>query len=353
MSAEFLGGSSGIPESVHAVRVQFNPLHAGGQYMVMRMLYTEHVDNAELDIDSLGYGTWQVEMVRKMRCSPTGMVLISGSSSSGKSTTLQRNLQALLRKKKHKINVIALENFPEYNIAGVHQLAALRGKPSSIFEEDSFAQAIKGALWSASDVIAVGEIRDRPSAKAGIDAFRTGHQVWAALNANSCVAILDWLASFGVPIKDLSSTDMLKGLIAQKLVPELCPCCRISWNKGIKRGLLCIADEKEMKRIFREAGKLDILYHKVKFRNPKTDKNDCKNNDCYWGYVGRTVVAEVMVPTDDFFEEYARGEPGLKGRVEILLQHSATGILIREQLFDKNVSKHCGSGRHDEFGDEF
>ena len=352
-----LGREPGMPESVHAVRVQWNSLHAaspprtGGQYMVMRMLYAEHVDDAELDIDSLGYGAWQVEMVRQMRCSPTGMVLISGSSNSGKSTTLQRNLQALLREKKHKINVIALENFPEYNIPGVRQFAALQGKPSSISAEDGFAQALKCALWSAPDVISIGEIRDRPSAKAGIDASRTGHQVWAALNASSCVAILDRLASFEVPIKDFASTDILQGLIVQELVPELCPRCRISWDDGIKgdfivRDILGMVDEekkmekkmerkKEMERIFEEAGRPDILHNEVKFRNPETDKNDCEHNGCHRGYVGRTVVAEVMVPTDDFFKEYAKGEPGLKGRVERLLQGSKNGILIREHCLIK------------------
>ena len=351
------GRRPGVPESVHAIRVQFNPLHdvqaefdpehAGNQYMVMRMLYAEHVDDAELDIDSLGYGAWQVEMVRRMRCSPTGLVLISGSSSSGKSTTLQRNLQALLREKKHKINVIALENFPEYDIAGVRQFAALGGEPSSISEEDGFAPAIKGALWSAPDVIAIGEIRDRFSAKAGIDAFCTGHQVWAALNANSCVAVLDRLASFGVLIKDFASTDMLQGLIVQELVPELCPRCRISWDDGIKedlivRDLLGMADEEEkmerkraMEAIFEEADRSDILRDRVKFRNPETNEKGCGHNGCHRGYVGRTVVAEVMASTEGFFKEYAKGEPGLEGRVERLLQGKENGMLIREHCLIK------------------
>ena len=332
-----------IPPTVDSIRLQFDPLASSGQLAIFRLLYRDSVD-ASMDLDHLGYANFQMAPIHKMRQNPTGLVIISGVTGSGKSTTLQKSLLALIAERGDGINVITIENPPEYHIKGAQQLPVVQGDTSTLDVADGFARAIKAALRSDPDVIMIGEIRDKASAELGIEAVRTGHQVWATLHAVSAIRSLERMIGLGVPLKDISSTDMVNGLIAQRLIPKLCPECSLPWKDALKKGMfstLTPNTETTFEKVFKDASALEILYSRVKGRNPETTVEGCgKHPGCRNGYIGRSVVAETLVPSDKFFQVYIEGGDLGTKKAEAYWLEKEGGVLMAEHCLIKSL---CGT----------
>jgi general secretion pathway protein E len=314
-----------LPEGVQAVRLQFNPLPDGGRYLVARLLYAQKVGK-QADIDELGYTRNQIFQIKRMRRKPIGINIISGPTGSGKSTTLQRSLDAALRDVNYEKNVITVEDPPEYEIVGARQLPVTNVKTEDERKE-AFRAAIAASLRSDPDIVMIGEIRDFASASLAFQAAMTGHQVWASLHANSALAILDRLRDMGVELYRLSDETLVTGLIGQRLVRVLCPHCRLPFQKGIDDGIL----PADRARIVCDAIGEDMARSRVFVGNPK---GGCAHK-CRSGYTGRTVVADVIQTDRNFMEMYGKGE---KTKAHAYWLEHLEGVTMPENALLKCVS---------------
>lgn len=277
-----------FPEGVQAVRLQFNPLPAGGRYMVARLLYSQKI-GSDSDVDQLGYAPIQVKQIQSMRKKPYGINIISGPTGSGKSTTLQRGLTALMREKVG-INVVTIEDPPEYVIEGAAQLPVTNAKTAEERSE-KFRQAITASLRSDPDVIMIGEIRDHASAQLAFEAAMTGHGVWASLHANDAPSILDRLRDQKVEMYKLCDASLVTGLIGQRLLRKSIEKYSIDFNEGVKLGFISKDEEAFMRTHASQ------WINKIRFAGTHLFEENPNN-----AFSGRRVVAEVIEPDQTFLD---------------------------------------------------
>lgn len=192
------------------VRVSIMPSHYG-ETVVMRLLDSQ---KTFADFTKLGFEGNALEHLKEAINLPHGMILMTGPTGSGKTTTLYSMLQAIDTQTK---KVITLEDPVEYNLAGITQ--------SQIQEEVdyTFASGLRAILRQDPDVIMVGEIRDLETAETAAQASLTGHLVFSTLHTNSAVESIPRLVNMGVKAFILAPAIDL--IIAQRLVRKLCPEC--------------------------------------------------------------------------------------------------------------------------------
>ena len=225
-----LRGTNGklrLPHNILAIRLQFNPIAFGSQYLVMRLLYADDNPNGESDLRSLGLGAREIDLFYRLRANATGLKIIAGPTGSGKSTTLQRNMIKLLQEHKGEINVITVEDPPEYPIPGARQMPVTNASTEEEKDEE-FTKALSAALRSDPDVLMVGEIRTLSAASLVFRGALSGHSVWTTLHANSAPAIITRLRDMGVRHYMLEDPEIMKGLVSQRLFRKICPYCRVS-----------------------------------------------------------------------------------------------------------------------------
>ncbi len=317
-----------LPERVQSIRLQFNPLPNGGRYMIARLLYKESAggqDSTSEDVDALGYNEVHVNQIKRMRRKPYGINIISGPTGSGKSTTLQKALLALMREKRGTINVVTIEDPPEYVIEGASQLPVLNANTDEERNE-KFRQAISASLRSDPDIVMIGEIRDRASSSLAFAAAMTGHGVWASLHANDALSILDRLRDQGVEIYKLTDHTLVTGLIGQRLIRKLCPHCSVPFASARAEGLI---DDLLAGRIERLVGAERA--EGVRASSGKT----CGAKGCRNGYAGREVVAETINPDSKFmrFAQNADKEGAYRYWLDTL-----SGMTMAEHALQKMVA---------------
>ncbi|HAK5294319.1 TPA: Flp pilus assembly complex ATPase component [Salmonella enterica] len=272
-----------IPDSVQTIRLQFNPLGQGGRYMIARFLYSEKGNRNTVDPLSLGFHPIQCRQLAFLRGLPLGVNIVSGPTGSGKSTTLKVMLELLYKEKQKKINIISIEDPPEYEIEGTAQLP-ITNVDTEIERGAEYRKAITAALRSDPDVIMPGEARDSEVISLVFTAAMTGHQVWTSLHANSAMAIFDRLRDQGVDDFKLTDPELITGLLAQRLVKRLCPQCSLTLKRYLEGNELT----EQIKSI------IDGYEESIRFVNV----SGCEN--CNAGYTGRTVVAEIIIPDQQF-----------------------------------------------------
>lgn len=219
-----------LPSDLDGIRIATTP-QVDGNIMVMRLLYD--TAGSSDDICDLGFDTQQRAYVQVLKKRTTGIIVVTGPTGSGKSTTLQRVLRSLIRETNGKKHIITVEDPPEYQIPGAVQTpvtnADTEEKRSAAFQE-----AIKGAMRLDPDVIMIGEMRDSPSARLALQAAMTGHQVWSTLHANGSFHAVTRLLDMGLDINALTDPSILSGVISQRLLKELCDCKQSlssAWDK--------------------------------------------------------------------------------------------------------------------------
>lgn len=183
-----------------------------GERAVLRLLDTSA---ARLDLTALGCPAATVDALRQAVRAPHGLVLVTGPTGSGKTTTLYAAVSELDRE---RLNVVSVEDPVEY---ALDRVAQTQVNPRI---ELSFARALRSILRHDPDVIIVGEIRDRETAEIAIQASLTGHLVLASLHTNTAGAAVTRLADMGVEPYLIASS--LRGVLAQRLVRRLCMQCR-------------------------------------------------------------------------------------------------------------------------------
>ena len=192
-------------------RVSCMPGHHG-ENLVLRIL--DKSSNA-VSLDQLGLDDKDMEGISHIVRSTHGMLLVTGPTGSGKSTTLAAILRSLVNEPKH---MLSLEDPVEIEVPGINQI--------QIHEKIgfSFASALRNVLRHDPDVIMVGEIRDKDTAKIAVQAALTGHVLISTLHTNSAAAAFSRLSDMGVEPYLVSAT--IKGVMAQQLLPKLCKECR-------------------------------------------------------------------------------------------------------------------------------
>lgn len=235
-----------------------------GEKVVIRILdYSMSTDGLE----SLGFSQINLNKVKKLIEMPNGIILITGATGTGKSTTVYSMLQVLNTSER---NIITVEDPVEMKLSGINQVQTM----SEIGL--TFANALRSILRQDPDIIMIGEIRDDETARIAVRASITGHLVLSTLHTNNSLNTIERLLDMDVERYLLGSA--LSGVISQRLVKKLCPKCRSSRP----------ATEYE-KNVFKEVLHMDItdIYTPV----------GC--NECYKGYKGRVALQEVLVIDQD------------------------------------------------------
>jgi type IV pilus assembly protein PilB len=261
-------GSKSVDMRVSTLPVLF------GEKVVMRIL---DKSNLQLDLEKLGFEQSSLDKFIKSIESPYGMVLVTGPTGSGKSTTLY---SALSRLNNDEVNIMTAEDPVEYNIFGINQVQ---------MKEDiglNFASALRSFLRQDPDIIMVGEIRDYETAEIAIKAALTGHLVLSTLHTNDAPSTVNRLLNMGIePFLVASSTVVI---LAQRLARKICSSCAED-VKLPKEALLSVGFKES------EIGKF----------TPKKGKGCDRCNGT--GYKGRVALYEVMGVTDGIKELVLRG----------------------------------------------
>ncbi|ASY70274.1 GspE/PulE family protein [Sinorhizobium fredii] len=183
-----------------------------GETIVLRLL---HAQVPSLDLSKLGFDPAARDAVAELARSPHGVLIVTGPTGSGKTTTLYSLVRQLNRE---GVKIFTIEDPVEYQMEGVTQLQV-----NSAVELD-FARALRSVLRQDPDIILVGEIRDRETAQIAIQAALTGHLVLTTLHTNTAAGAVTRLRDMGIEEYLISAT--LRGVIAQRLVRVLCSCAK-------------------------------------------------------------------------------------------------------------------------------
>jgi type IV pilus assembly protein PilB len=238
-----------------------------GEKVVMRILDSSASQKSLDDLDLLERN---LDAYQHSFSKPYGMILVTGPTGSGKSTTLYTTLHAVA---KPEINVITVEDPVEYRMAGVNQVQV---NPKAGL---TFASALRSILRSDPDVVLLGEIRDHETAQIAIEAALTGHLVLSTLHTNDAPSAVTRLTEMGIePFLVGSALDCV---VAQRLARRLCERCRQPFD----------ADAKELASLnmgFTAKGPVPTLYR-------PGGCSSCSNT----GYRGRIAIHEVMLVTEE------------------------------------------------------
>ncbi len=196
-----------------------------GENLVVRIL---SLRGDVLPLDQSGFWPEQVDQIARLMRAPDGMVLSTGPTGSGKTTTLYAGLRLINALER---NIMTIEDPVEYHVPLLRQVR-LNEKAGM-----TFTAAIKGFLRQDPDVVLVGEIRDSETATMAVRASQTGHLVPATLHTNDALSSISRLRDLGVPSYLLSAT--LRGVIGQRLVRRLCTACRAPVGNGRYRAVGC------------------------------------------------------------------------------------------------------------------
>ncbi|HET9132798.1 MAG TPA: ATPase, T2SS/T4P/T4SS family, partial [Gemmatimonadales bacterium] len=193
------------------LRVATAPVARRGEKLVIRIL---NKNNLKSSIPDLALPAEEEQVLRQMLGHREGMVLVTGPTGSGKTTTLYAVLNHL---KTGKVNIVTVEDPVEYDIDGISQMQVNEAQGFT------FATALRSVLRQDPDIVLVGEIRDGETATIAIQAGLTGHFVFSTLHTNDAVSAVTRLRDMGIDSFKLSS--VLRGVVAQRLVRRLCERC--------------------------------------------------------------------------------------------------------------------------------
>jgi general secretion pathway protein E len=198
------------------VRVSTVPTSRDHERIVMRLL---HKTNVLLDLTELGFSGRDYQLMDRLIRRPNGIVLVTGPTGSGKTTTLYACLNRINRP---NVNILTAEDPVEYEIGGIHQVA-VNAKIGL-----TFASALRAFLRQDPDVIMVGETRDRETADIAMRASMTGHLVLSTLHTNDASSAFTRMVDMGIEPFLVRTT--VAGVLAQRLVRVLCKHCRVPYQ---------------------------------------------------------------------------------------------------------------------------
>jgi len=272
-----------------------------GEKTVMRILDKEAL---QLDLTMLGFDPWSLEQFNKAIHQPYGMILITGPTGSGKTTTLYSAIHTI---NSPDINIMTAEDPVEYNLKGVNQVQVNEGIGRT------FAAALRSFLRQDPDVILVGETRDLETAQIGIRAALTGHLVFTTLHTNDCPSTVARLLDMGIPPFLVASALTL--VLAQRLGRRVCKDCKQPYE----------ADEESLVPYGHTPQGLGrVVFYKGK------GCHACS----FTGMKGRVAIYEVMPATEEIRELILRNAPTAEIRDTALAQGMKT---LRQNALQKVI----------------
>ena len=277
-----------LPAGILGVRMQFNPIAFGSRYVVMRLLYDNPSEGIKTEQE---FGPYEQRLLTRMRSFPTGLVIVAGPTSSGKSTTLVRNMSMMLRERNYEINMITVENPVEQKIYGARQMPVVN-TTNEEQREEKYVEALAAALRSDPDTLMVGEIRTLAAAQLTVRGALSGHNVWTTLHANSAMAALTRLLDLGIEPFKLKEETLMRGLISMRLFKKVCPYCREPLARHPERGAY--------KRVMDAYG--DVGLAQVYQRGPGC--SHCNGT----GNIGRIKAGEIIITNSEFLRLALAGE---------------------------------------------
>ena len=242
------------------IRVSLFPTHYG-ERVVLRLL---NKTDMKFDLDAIGFEKSHLELFKKILDRPHGIVIVTGPTGSGKTTTLY---SSLLRLNTEDVNILTVEDPIEYQLNGVGQMQV---KPKI---ELTFAAGLRSILRQDPDIVMVGEVRDIETAEIAVQAALTGHRVFTTLHTNDAASAVTRLIDMGVEPFLIASS--VNAFLAQRLVRTVCPKCKTPYTPT----------PSEM----REVGITKQMLSKGKLYHGKGCSH-CFNT----GYLGRTGIYELL-----------------------------------------------------------
>ena len=256
---------SKIGDKTLDLRVSSLPTYTGEKVVLRILDYSKSLQGLE----SLGFSAHNLQKIIKMIEVPNGIVLVTGATGSGKSTTVYSILQKLNTR---EVNIITVEDPVEMEVEGLNQVQAQQEIGLD------FANVLRSILRQDPDIIMIGEIRDSETASIAVRASITGHKVLSTIHTNSALNTIERLTDMGVE-RYLIGTS-LNGVISQKLARKLCPHCRTTRPvNDYERMLFKKVTHKDVDQIY------------------EINPDGCEH--CFRGYKGRICIAEVLNITDE------------------------------------------------------
>ena len=254
---------------------------SGKEKVVIRVLAPAvSLNAADKEINLIGGSKEDIEKIKNMVSCPNGIILTSGPTGSGKTTTLYSVLKSL---NDEDVNITTIEDPIEIKLEGINQ-SQINAKAGI-----TFASCMRAILRQDPDIILVGEIRDYETLEIAISAALTGHLVLSTVHTNSAAATVTRLIEMGA--KDYLVSSTLSGVIAQRLVRRLCDDCKEEYFASLEEARQVVHDEKDIK---------DFMTKPI--YRPK----GC--NKCgFTGYKGRLGVYEIMAITKEIKKLVANG----------------------------------------------
>lgn len=263
-------------------------------------------------LDNLGFSQESLDKINKLLKLPNGIILVTGATGSGKSTTLYSMLQKL---NTESVNIITVEDPIEMDITGINQVQV----QSEIGL--TFATVLRSILRQDPNIIMIGEIRDDETARIAVRASITGHLVFSTVHTNNSLNTIERMTDMDVERYLLGSS--LEGIISQSLARKLCPKCRV------KRPTTDY--EKEV---------FKTIIHKDVNEMYTANKDGC--DECSHGYKGRLAILEVLVLNEAIKDAITNNAPKselrelvYKGDVVTLLQDGLNKVLLGETTFEE------------------
>ncbi len=252
-----------------------------GEKAVIRILDKEKF---ALQLDELDFTPENLKLYRSLYNYGSGIVLLTGPTGSGKTTTLYATLMEL---NSNERNIVTVEDPVEYRIAGINQVAV--NEKAGL----TFASGLRSILRQDPDIMMIGEVRDFDTAQTAIHAALTGHLVFSTLHTNSAAGAVVRLIDMG--IEPFLAASALRGVVGQRLVRRICPHCKTAYVAGSEEKAYLNIDMNKKLTLFKGSG---------------CDK--CRGT----GYMGRIALQEVM--------------PVLPGMKKFILKETQENILFNE-----------------------
>ena len=243
-----------------------------GEKVVIRLLGKSQ---KLLELEALHFSQSNLKTYKQLINSPHGMILLTGPTGSGKSTTLYATLQELNSETK---NIITIEDPVERTLEGINQIA-VNNKAGL-----TFATGLRSIVRQDPNIIMVGEVRDGETAKIAVQAALTGHLVFSTLHTNNAIGAVTRLVDIGIEPFLLAAA--LRGVVAQRLVRTICPHCKEQY----------LAERLELVAIGCQENEQLVLYK----------GRGCENCN-YTGYKGRVAVQEVLQIKEELQNLITRG----------------------------------------------
>ena len=287
------GAIEGVPVDL---RVSCLPTNLGEKIVVRILDYSM----SSAGLENLGFTKENYELVKKMLTIPNGIILVTGATGTGKSTTVYAMLQRLNTENR---NLITVEDPIEMNIDGINQVQV----NSEIGM--TFGSALRSILRQDPDVIMIGEIRDSETAKIAVRSAITGHIVLSTIHTNDSLNTIERLLDMDVERYLLGAA--ISGIISQKLARKLCPHCKRLRN---------VTDYE--RKIFINTLGLDV--------NQIFEPVGC--SECTGGYKGRIPIHEVLYINQDIKDAISAGMPKSKLRELVFAENSEINTMLQDGL---------------------